>query len=411
MKTFLLGAATATFACGFAHALSGEEKPLTFPAAADGRKVLAVDLHTHSVFSDGAVWPTIRVEEARRDGLALLAVTEHLEWQPKLDDIPHKDRNRSFAIASGEAAEAGVHVVNGAEITRGQPIGHINAVFIQDANAFLPPQTSARNGEEMAARFNEGTKENLASARAALEAANAQGGFVFINHPSWTGQSVDGRVHLSSFHRRAIADKLIHGVEVGNGDIYSEDAFRIALENDLAILGVSDIHGLIAWDYEHDFNGLHKTGEKGVRTATLVLARDGTAEEIRRAVRDKETVAVMANTLYGRARDVAPIVDGALTLTLGAPETSYAGLTQVYALEIRNDAPMAFTLRSVGPQGFAGNARSFTVPALSTVIAKLTAVSNPETIRMMKVDVLNAYVAPERPLTLDLAIDRPAAAN
>jgi hypothetical protein len=29
----------------------------------------------------------------------------------------------------------------------------------------------------------------------------------------------------------------------------------------------------------------------------------------------------------------------------------------------------------------------------------------------MKVDVLNAYVAPERPLTLDLAIDRPAAAN
>ncbi|HAO89312.1 MAG TPA: PHP domain-containing protein, partial [Gammaproteobacteria bacterium] len=39
---------------------------------------MVVDLHTHSVFSDGHVWPRIRVGEAIRDGLDAMAGTEHL---------------------------------------------------------------------------------------------------------------------------------------------------------------------------------------------------------------------------------------------------------------------------------------------------------------------------------------------
>ena len=42
-------------------------------------KVLSVDLHTHSVFSDGHVWPSIRAEEAARDQIDGVAITEHLE--------------------------------------------------------------------------------------------------------------------------------------------------------------------------------------------------------------------------------------------------------------------------------------------------------------------------------------------
>ena len=41
----------------------------------------------HSVFSDGSVWPDIRVEEAKKDGLDVIAITEHLEYQPWKDDI------------------------------------------------------------------------------------------------------------------------------------------------------------------------------------------------------------------------------------------------------------------------------------------------------------------------------------
>ena len=39
-------------------------------------QVVVADLHTHSVFSDGAVWPNVRVEEAVRDGIDIMAVTE-----------------------------------------------------------------------------------------------------------------------------------------------------------------------------------------------------------------------------------------------------------------------------------------------------------------------------------------------
>ena len=52
-------------------------------------KTLVVDLHTHSVFSDGHVWPNVRVSEAQRDGLDALAITEHLEYQPHRRQLPH----------------------------------------------------------------------------------------------------------------------------------------------------------------------------------------------------------------------------------------------------------------------------------------------------------------------------------
>src|ERR1700742_4471169 len=100
----LVVSALALSAPAMAHDLDiAQARRIDFPKLADGRSVLAVDLHTHSVFSDGMVWPDVRVEEAKRDGLFAMAVSEHLEYQPKAADIPHKDRNRSFQVAS-EAA-------------------------------------------------------------------------------------------------------------------------------------------------------------------------------------------------------------------------------------------------------------------------------------------------------------------
>ena len=66
--------------------------------APDNQKLISADLHIHTVFSDGSVWPDIRVEEARREGLDLIALTEHLEYQPYAEDLPHPDRNRSYEI-------------------------------------------------------------------------------------------------------------------------------------------------------------------------------------------------------------------------------------------------------------------------------------------------------------------------
>ena len=92
---------------------------------------MVTDLHTHSVFSDGHVWPNIRVAEALRDGVDVLAVTEHLEYQPHRADIPHPDRNKSYVEAKAAAGKSDILIINGSEITRNMPPGHINAVFIK----------------------------------------------------------------------------------------------------------------------------------------------------------------------------------------------------------------------------------------------------------------------------------------
>ena len=102
------------YAHGSAGSISKDEtndRPITFPDT-QKHKTLVTDLHTHSVFSDGHVWPNIRVGEALRDGVDVLAITEHLEYQPHRLDIPHADRNRSFIEAKAAAGKEDILVIN-----------------------------------------------------------------------------------------------------------------------------------------------------------------------------------------------------------------------------------------------------------------------------------------------------------
>ena len=102
-----------------------------------GFKTLVCDLHMHTVFSDGSVWPNIRVMEANKDGLDVIATTEHIEYQSWISDIPHPDRNRSYDLAKGFAKNSDLLVLNGSEITRDMPPGHANAIFLKDANKLI----------------------------------------------------------------------------------------------------------------------------------------------------------------------------------------------------------------------------------------------------------------------------------
>ena len=54
-----------------------------FFKAPEGYLLLGSDLHTHTVFSDGMVWPSIRAQEALRESIEIIAITDHLEYQPK----------------------------------------------------------------------------------------------------------------------------------------------------------------------------------------------------------------------------------------------------------------------------------------------------------------------------------------
>lgn len=51
-----------------------------------GYITLKCDFHMHTVFSDGKVWPTVRVDEAWREGLDAIALTDHIKqlWTKEL---------------------------------------------------------------------------------------------------------------------------------------------------------------------------------------------------------------------------------------------------------------------------------------------------------------------------------------
>ncbi|MBZ0256718.1 hypothetical protein K8I31_11690, partial [bacterium] len=46
-----------------------------------GYQTLLCDPHMHTVFSDGTVWPTVRVDEAYREDLDFMAISDHIEYQ------------------------------------------------------------------------------------------------------------------------------------------------------------------------------------------------------------------------------------------------------------------------------------------------------------------------------------------
>ena len=360
-----------------------QARRIDFPKLADGRSVLAVDLHTHSVFSDGSVWPDVRVEEAKRDGLFAMAVSEHLEYQPKAADIPHKDRNRSFQIASDAAKvtanSQGVNkqpllVINGSEITKLviQP-GHMNAVFITDANKLLP-------------------KAGLSPADAAreqLKEANAQGGFTFWNHPYWTSQTPNGIATLDPVHAEFIKSGLLHGIEVANGADMSDEAFKIALDNNLTILGTSDIHGLIDWDYD--------LAHGGHRTATLVLTATETSDGVKAALKAGHTVAIYNDNLIGRKENVEAVVRGTLKIEVDKPMPN----TTVVPVSVINSSPVDYVLENSGPEGAYDEGHVFTVKAGSTFTLLIKNVPDPSRLSLT-FKALNTYTAPREHLSVQL---------
>ncbi len=208
-----------------------EARKISFPATA-GHKTLVFDPHTRSVFSDGHVWPKIRVGESLRDGLDALAVTEHLEYQPHIEDIPHPDRNRAFIETAEAAKYKDLLVVAGAEITRDLPAGHMNAIFIDDANKLysVPDAESLKTTNAFRAAANEWPSQS------AVEAANEQDAFLFWNHSWWSRDFPNGIPVITDFHINNIREGLLHGIEIANGKNYSEDALQIALDYDLALI-------------------------------------------------------------------------------------------------------------------------------------------------------------------------------
>ena len=323
-----------------------EARLIRFPDIEDYR-TLVVDLHTHSVFSDGHVWPRIRVGEALRDGLDALAITEHLEWQPHRADIPHPDRNRAYEDAVASAAGHDLMIIRGSEITREPPAGHMNAVFLDDANLLLKLEEDPQSDDP--------SDYYVAAGRwppeAAVKAANDQGAFVFWNHAWWSRTNPMAIAAMTDFHRGLIEAGQLHGIEIVNGEYYVEEAFQMALDYGLTPLGVSDVHDLIDWDY--------RPATGGHRPVTLVFARERTQAALREALLDGRTVVWFNNLLLGREPHVVNLLRAALHIE----KASYHPGTQAAAMTISNDSDAPMRLRNLSGYTFPGFGDTIDVPA------------------------------------------------
>lgn len=334
------------------------EHALTYPNI-EGFETLKTDLHIHTVFSDGNVWPTIRVQEALRENLDAISLTEHLEYQPHEADIPHQNRNRSYDLALKEAKEHDLLIVHGSEITRSAPMGHSNAVFISDANPLLQ-----KNAEKA---FSEAKKQNA---------------FVFWNHPAWHAQSPTGNPILSDFQKERINKGELHGIEVINTFDYAEEALAIALEQNLTIMGTSDIHGLISWDYD----------EKGSnRPITLVFAKEKSLESLQEALIEGRTVAVYNALMVGKPEYLIPLIHASIHVT----SAQYLPNTQILKVELTNNSSSSLLFENQMDYTFYSSSPVFEIPAQGTYTLFIKTIKIKESIDL-KLRAIGAYVAPKQ---------------
>src|SRR5262245_58083195 len=101
------------------HAQAPVREALPVPAI-PGFRTLKGHLHPHHAFSDGNVWPTVHVNEAWRDGLDVISLTEHAEYHPHETDVK-VDGSRSHQVAKPLADQLGILLIPGVEITKPDP--------------------------------------------------------------------------------------------------------------------------------------------------------------------------------------------------------------------------------------------------------------------------------------------------
>lgn len=339
-----------------------------------GFKTLKCDFHTHTVFSDGNVWPHIRAEEAWREGLDAIAITDHIEYQPHKNDLPTK-HNRSFEIAKPHGDDLNVIVIRGSEITRQMPPGHLNAIFLQDSQPLETPKWQD-----------------------AVGAAKEQNAFIFWNHPGWTGQQPDGVAKWYPEHTELVEKGMLHGIEVVNEREYYPEAHRWCIEKKLTMLSNSDIHNPLNLDYAvHD--GDH-------RPLTLVFAKEATAEGIREALFNQRTALYSGNRLIGDQKFLQPIFEG--SVHIHNPQVTLSGKGRVY-LQIHNRSDLTFELVANGPVDGLRFPGEVTLLAGKSVLLEVRATDNAqeESVRKIRLPyrVKNLLVAPEEGMPVELEIE------
>jgi hypothetical protein len=323
-----------------------------------GYKTLVCDLHTHTVFSDGLVWPTVRIEEAWREGLDAIALSDHIEYQPHQEDIPTR-HERPYEIALPKAQEMNVLLIKGAEITKDTPPGHYNAVFIKEIDPIGQPDV-------------------LDAVRIAAE----QKAFVFWNHHTWQG--VD-RGRWEEVQTTMYENKWLHGMEVANGSTYYPQAHQWCLDKNLTMIGSSDIH-------EPAVDVAYTPQQH--RTVTLVLAKERSVEAIREAVFAGRTLVWCGNLLVGPQ----PLLEAMYEASVSVSKVYHTESSAVF-FEVSNQSSLDLELERSGKVG----PTRLKIPARSTIQVK-TSLPQEDSPKTLSYTVKNMLIAPQKGLNVQFQL-------
>jgi 3',5'-nucleoside bisphosphate phosphatase len=340
-------------------AQSDVRRQIRFPDL-PGYTTLACDLHMHTVFSDGNVWPTVRVGEAWRQGLDAIAITDHVEHHPHKADVPTK-HNRPYELAEEAAKAHNLLLVRGAEITRSTPPGHFNALFLHDVAPLDTPD------------FLDAVKQ-----------ANQQGAFVFWNHQGWQGKE-KGR--WLDVHTTIYDNHWLQGMEVANGDEYYPQAHQWCLDKKLTMLGNSDIH---------DPDLRRESSSQDHRTMTLVFAKERSIPSLKEALEAGRTIVWCKDRLIGREELLSPFF--AACIQIGKP---FARSKTSLSVEVRNNCQADICLEPTGK----GSHRPVVVPSGCTVLVKVPVTD--AAAGAFNYTVKNFVIAPNRSLAIELKIPGP----
>ncbi len=321
-----------------------------------GYKTLKCDFHMHTVFSDGTVWPTVRVDEAAREGLDAIAIADHIEYRPHKDDIP-ANLSRPYEIALRSAQEKNILLIKAAEITRETPPGHFNALFLNDIDLL-------------------DTKEFID----AVKAATSQGAFVFWNHPGWKPEFKG----WFDIHTQLYENILMHGIEVVNGVSYYPEAHQWALEKNLTMMGNSDIHQPMV--------GNEMTSEIH-RPMTLVFAKEKSIKALREGLIAGRTAVWFQNQLIGKPNYLHAIFKKAVQI-----DKPYLRRDDTIWFEITNNCDIDINVLDLGQDG-----RKITLPANTVTIVK-TKVDKKAEQTKLRYKVTNFLIAPDKGLPVNLNI-------
>ncbi len=351
---------------------SVKEKPQKSILDIPGYHTLKCDFHIHTVFSDGKVWPDVRVAEAIAEGLDAIAITDHLKYGKlgKYPEIQEENRNRSYEIASEAAAKSDLIVIRGAEITQGMPPGHINAIFLSDANIAQADYMDT------------------------FEKAKQQGAFIFWNHPHWKSPDKDweqdGIPQWFDVHTKLVENKTLMGVEVVNARSYSKEAHQWCIDKNLTMVANSDIHTPIALEY--DLKEEH-------RPTTLVFAKARTQAGIKEALINHRTALWFENNIIGDAQ----FLDRLFHESVKVEKTEY--LENLAVVTIRNESGLDFILENIGEYSFYNKTNFLEIEAGKEMIL-LVKIGSVKDQFNLKVSVKNLLTAPDTYLTTNLTCNK-----